>query len=84
LTAQGPYEGDTALLDVYNTVGGIFDSPEPVPQTGDSIGTIAIEWSDCENGVLTYDLDQPRVSGVVPIRRIVADNVPLCEALQVK
>ena len=84
LTAQGPYEGDTALLDVYNTAGGIFDSPEPAPQTGDSIGTIAIEWSDCENGVLTYDLDQPRVSGVVPIRRIVADNVPLCEALQVK
>lgn len=81
LTAQGPYQGDMAMLDVYNTVGGVFDMAEPVPQTGDPVGTITITWTDCENGVLTYDLVQPMVMGEIPIQRLVADNVPLCQAL---
>jgi polyhydroxybutyrate depolymerase len=82
LTAQGPYDGNTAMLAVYNTAGGVFDAPEPMPQAGDPVGTITIEWADCESGLLTYDLDQPQVSGEIPISRIVSDNVPLCEAFQ--
>ena len=54
---------------------------EPAPVTGDPIGTIKIVWTDCENGILTYDLTDPEVSGEIPIRRITLDNVPLCEAL---
>ncbi len=82
LTAQGPYDGDTATLDVYLTEGGVFDMAEPPAVTGkDPIGTITIVWSDCENGVLTYDIDPPGVSGEIPIKRIVPDNVALCEAL---
>ncbi len=81
LTALGPFEGDTATLDVYLTQGGVFDMAEPPAVTGDPSGTLTIVWSDCENGVLTYDIDPPGVMGEIPIKRIVADNVALCQAL---
>ncbi len=66
---------------MFNTTGGVFDSAEPEAVTGESIGTITIVWSDCENGVLTYDIDPPGVRGEIPIKRIVPDNLALCEAL---
>ena len=81
LTAQGPYEGDTASLDVYLTRGGVLDSAAPQPETSGPIGTISIVWHDCENGTLSYDLERPKVAGQIEITRIVQDNVALCEAL---
>ncbi len=33
LTAQGPYEGDTATLTIYVTTGGVFNAPDPAPST---------------------------------------------------
>ena len=80
-TAQGPYEGDTAMLDVFVTEGGEFDMSDPEPVTGDPVGFIKLGWSDCENATLTYDLDQPSLSGVIQLTRIALDNVALCEAL---
>lgn len=82
LTAQGPYAGDTATLDVYLNSGGVFDSPEPAVGPGEPYGTMTIHFADCENGTVRYDLPQANVSGAVPIRRIVNDLVPLCEALK--
>ncbi len=82
VTAQGPFEGDTATLDVFLTEGGVFDAAEPEAVTNqDPIGTITIVWGDCENAWLTYDIDPPGVSGEFPLQRIALDNVPLCEAL---
>ena len=80
LTAQGPYAGDTAMLDVFLTSGGVFDSAEPAVDQPVPVGTITIVWSGCNEGLLTYDLTQPMVSGQIPIERIVLDNVPACEA----
>jgi plastocyanin len=82
LTAQGPYDGDTALLEVSMTSGGVFDSPEPPVDQPVPVGTITIVWSGCNAGLLTYDLTTPVLSGQVPIERIVLDNVPACEAAQ--
>jgi formylglycine-generating enzyme required for sulfatase activity len=85
LTAQGPYDGDTAALTIYVTEGGVFDSEEPVPTTdlaGD--GTLTIEWADCENGLVTYYIASLDISGEFPISRIALDNVPLCETLSVQ
>jgi hypothetical protein len=48
LTAQGPYDGDTASLTVYVTEGGAFDAAQPPAVTdlaGD--GTIIIQFPDC-------------------------------------
>lgn len=82
LTAQGPYSGDTATLDVFLTSGGVFDAASPAPQTGPTIGTISIVWTGCNSGTLTYDLPALGLSGTIDIERIVLDKVPDCEAVQ--
>jgi len=82
LTAQGPYSGDTASLTIYVTEGGVFDSTEP-PANNDGIdhGTLTIEFADCSQGVVAYELTSPNVSGEIPIQRIANDNISLCESL---
>ena len=82
LTAQGPYTGDTASLTIYVTEGGVFDAANP-PANNDGIGdgTITIEFADCTEGLVTYEMTSPEVSGEIPIERIADDNVALCEAL---
>jgi len=83
LTALGPYEGDTALLDVFLSSGMVFDSSEPPADTVPLEGaTIEIVWSDCKAGILKYDIPTLELSGEIPIERIVEDNVPACEAAQ--
>ncbi len=82
LTAQGQYEGDTATLTIFLTQGGVFDSPEPPADTdlaGD--GTMTIKFSNCEEGLLHYEIASLGISGNIPIERIVGDNIVLCETL---
>ena len=80
LTAQGPFDGDTAVLDVYVTSGGVFDSAEPLVERVQD-GTITITWNDCSTATLSYDIPSGG-QGIIPLQRIVDDNVPLCETLQ--
>jgi PKD repeat protein len=83
LTASGPFEGDTATLDVFLTSGGVFDSAQPPAVTDqEPIGTATITWTSCNAGILTYDIPSLGLMGDVPIERIVLENVPLCEAGQ--
>ncbi len=82
LTAQGPYDGDTANLTLFVTEGGVFDSATPAASTdpaGD--GTLTIEFADCTKGLVTYAITSLGISGEIPIQRISASNVPLCESL---
>ncbi len=82
LTAQGPYVGDTANLTIFVTEGGVFDAAEPAATTdpaGD--GTMTIEFADCANGLVSYEIASLGISGEIPIERIVPDNVVLCETL---
>jgi len=82
LTAQGPYNGDTANLIIYVTEGGVFDAVEPEATTdpaGD--GTMTIEFADCINGLVSYEITSLGISGEIPIQRIAPDNVALCETL---
>jgi sugar lactone lactonase YvrE len=82
LTAQGPYDGDTANLTIFVTEGGVFDSAEPPTSTdpaGD--GTMTLEFLGCTEGLVNYEITSLGISGEIPIQRIVQDNVPLCEAL---
>jgi hypothetical protein len=82
LTAQGPYEGNLASLDVTMTSSGVFESPDEVvnTETG-AYGTISIEFHDCANGTLKYDLHAANRSGELPITRIVPDNARVCEIM---
>jgi plastocyanin len=81
LTAQGPYEGDTATLSLIVSSGGTFDSAEP-EVTNVEDGTITIKWTGCNSGILTYNITSLGLTGEIPIERIVLDNVPACEAAQ--
>jgi len=81
LTAQGPFTGDTATLDIFVSSGGVFDSPTP-EVTNVQDGTITIKWTGCNSGVLTYNIPSLGLTGNIPIERIVLDNVPACEAAQ--
>ncbi len=80
LTAQGPYEDNTAVLYLYNTVGGVFDSPEPAPHS-EEIGEIYVEFSSCNSGTVGYEIPDLGLQGEVPIERIALDNIALCEIL---
>jgi cyclophilin family peptidyl-prolyl cis-trans isomerase len=80
LTAQGPFAGNRAVLDVYVSRGGVFDAGLPAPvSTLD--GTIAVEFHGCNDGTVSYDIPSIGRQGVVDIERIVLDNVALCEEL---
>jgi hypothetical protein len=83
LTVQGAFSGNTAPLTAYLNQGGVFDSDVP-PVTTDpaGYGTVDLEFSDCKNGTLTYDLaSSPPVAGVIPLKRNINDVVPLCEEI---
>jgi DNA-binding beta-propeller fold protein YncE len=82
LTAQGTYERDKANLTIFVTEGGVFDASEPVADTnaaGD--GTMTIEFADCTEGLVEYEITSLGISGQIPIERITPDNVALCETL---
>jgi hypothetical protein len=82
LTAQGGYESTTANLTIFVTEGGVFDSSDPVVSTdpaGD--GSMTIEFANCSEGLLTYEIDSSGIQGVIPIQRVLPNNIALCETL---
>jgi hypothetical protein len=82
LTAQGPYEGDTANLTIFMTEGGVFDAAQPAASTDPTgYGTLTLEFADCTEGLVNYEITSLGISGEIPIERITADNVALCETL---
>lgn len=81
LTAQGPYDGDTADLVIYLNQGGVFDAPDPAVPQGTPYGSMKLHFANCEQGTISYSMPSADVSGAVPIQRIVPDMVVLCETL---
>jgi hypothetical protein len=82
LTAQGPYQGDTANLILYVTEGGVFDAAEPAATTDpEGDGTMTIEFADCNSALVSYEITSLGLSGQIPIERIALDNVAECDAL---
>jgi hypothetical protein len=78
ITAFGPFNGDTAELDVEITSGGVFDSAQPgVDQAID--GAITLQFTGCNAGMVTYSIASLGLLGEVPIQRIALDNVSRCE-----
>ena len=82
VTLQGSYEGSTANLTLFVTKGGVLNAAEPAAttdQAGD--GTATLEFADCANGMLTYEITSLGLSGEIPIQRLALDNIARCEAL---
>ena len=78
LTAFGPYEGASADLAIELTTEGRFVDPAPVMQDLD-YGSISLDFVDCNNANITYNIPSAGESGDMAITRIATDNVPLCE-----
>ena len=64
-------------------LGSILSDGPIDTQNADGIadGTMTSEFADCTEGLVTYELTSPSISGTVPIQRITNDNVSLCEVL---
>jgi hypothetical protein len=80
MTAQGPFQGNTANLNITWSSGMIFDSESPAVEN-DSDGTITVEFFDCYTGRVGYDLGASGRKGEVPIERLLNDAVPFCESM---
>ncbi len=78
-TAFGDFAGNMAELDIEFTEGGVFNvvPPETMQTVG---GTITLEFIDCNNGLVHFNIPSLGLSGTVPIERLTLDNVALCES----
>jgi len=82
LTAQGPYDGTMANLTIYLTEGGVFNAAQPAATSNPAgEGTLTIEFADCSEGLVSYEIKSLGISGVIPIQRVSLDNIALCETL---
>ncbi|HET6564863.1 MAG TPA: plastocyanin/azurin family copper-binding protein [Xanthomonadales bacterium] len=81
LTMEGSWQDNKASLQVYSTTGGVFDSANPVPDASVAIGTMTIEFHDCNNATATYNIPGLGLENTVPLVRVVPDNATLCEEL---
>ncbi len=79
LTAVGPINGNTAVLDIEFASGGLFDAASTITRTDG--GTITLTFADCSTGMVEYDIPSINRQGTVPIQRVANDNVALCETL---
>jgi hypothetical protein len=79
LTAQGPYSGDSAVLPIYETLGGKFNDPQTVGST--AIGTLEVSFADCVSGQADYTIDTWGVTGSFPLSRAIPGSENVCVGL---
>ena len=79
LTALGTISGNKADMVVSIASGGVFDTPTEISRVDD--GTITLTFADCNTGTVEYDIPSINQQGSVPIRRVVGDNIALCESM---
>ena len=82
LTAVGPINGNSAVLEIEFASGGLFDQAAEVDRVID--GTITLSFENCSSGNVDYDIPSIDRQGSVPIERVAADNAALCETLLVE
>ena len=83
LTAFGQISGDSVVMSIDITSGGLFDTATAVQHTNPvgSEGTITLSFADCNSGTVEYDIPSIGRRGTVPIQRVAKDNIALCLAL---
>ncbi len=77
LTALGNYSGNSAVLDLYETLGGKFDDPQVV--STNKVGEVTVSFSNCELGQMAYDIPAENLHGVFPMQRVIAGSGNVCE-----
>jgi formylglycine-generating enzyme required for sulfatase activity len=81
LTGLGDIDGNTVVVPIELTTGGIFNSGLPEPGQTPNYGTFVIVFTDCNHATVTYDFPSLGLQGVIELSRATPDNVALCEVL---
>jgi hypothetical protein len=76
-TAQGNYSNNSAELILHETLGGQFDAPREV--STNPIGTVTVNFSDCEQGQMVYNIDTDGREGTIPMQRVIPGSGNVCE-----
>ena len=79
LTGVGPYEGHTAVLDVYRSQGGRFNDGAFAVE-GIIRGEAVLTFTDCSNGTFSWDVETLPGTGTVPLVRTLPPS-PACVEL---
>lgn len=77
LTAQGPLQGTTADIVVYETQGGSFD--DAAPSETSEVGTMTIDFTDCSNALLSYSISDGPLAGMIDITRAIPGTGAACQ-----
>jgi lysophospholipase L1-like esterase len=75
-TALGKYSGNTAVLDLHETLGGKFDDPQGITTT--KIGEVTVSFNDCEQGQMSYDIPAENLQGSFPMQRVIPGSGNVC------
>lgn len=81
VTAVGTIDGNRAQLKAELTAGGGFNTSTPTPVQDTNYGTINLTFNDCREVLVEFSFPAAAESGQFVMRRVVEDNVALCEAL---
>jgi peptidyl-prolyl cis-trans isomerase A (cyclophilin A) len=76
------HDNNSVTLDLTATSNGLFDNTQTVINTeANTYGTATINFADCSNATVSYELYEQQLTGTFPMVRIASDNVALCESL---
>jgi cysteine-rich repeat protein len=79
LTAQGNYSGDTAVLELYEILGGRFDNPQDV--SVEPIGEVSLRFSSCDLAEMEFVIGGEGLQGTISLQRLIPGSGALCEQL---
>jgi glucose/arabinose dehydrogenase len=82
LTAQGEFSGSVAELTLSATSGGRFD--DPLATTTDPVGSLTLNFADCSNASVSYDLPDDGLQGQIDIVRLIPGTEALCQSLDIR
>jgi len=77
LTAQGSYAENKAILELYLTQDGVFDSEEPQSKTSE-YGELIMIFQDCKRASLEYSIPELALQENIELVRISDDRAPFC------
>jgi hypothetical protein len=82
LTALLSIEGNIATGSLVVSEGSAFDQPRPSNFRARAVGTISIEFTDCDAGWVSYQIDGLAISNqfpILPVEKFVNPNGFICD-----
>ena len=85
LTARFDTDTGSNLLTgtIFASSGGEFNSPRTAYQVTEEVGSISIDFVDCDRALVSYDLQTPAISGnfeIIPVEKQVNPDGFSCDA----